>query len=449
MSSEEQLIVTLDAPDLGSARPVGVLTRYQGPRTAIAFAYARSWLDRAEGFALEPRLPLVEGPQYAPDGGFPSVLRDTTPDLWGRLLLERREALAADREGRRARRLSDWEFLVGVADETRMGALRLRRGVDGPFIDDRDPSVPPMTDLRALEAAARAFEENPGDPIADPTIARLITPGSSLGGARPKANFRGLEGDLWFAKFPSRTDRQDSGAWEEVYARLARAAGIEVAETSLLRLGMDGRTFATRRFVEGDLRQLFQAGRRNQPTLIRLIARTESLEEMLGLPELARARLPKLVEPARANQRLQFLSCWGDTAEEVRQRVERPACAGFKYRVGGACSQALHPRQRHANGFAVRHKRWSGFVHRGRQKFRAEPVTFEDIDEWMVKAFPIRQHGGHELGGKVSFEPGRLIRFNTVGGAVRLAKSVAGESCDEFPHLGCLLRRVTARMSGF
>ena len=281
MSSEEQLIVTLDAPDLGSARPVGVLTRYQGPRTAVAFAYARSWLDHAESFALEPRLALVEGPQYAPDGGFPSVLRDTTPDLWGRLLLERREALAADREGRRARRLSDWEFLVGVADETRMGALRLRRGVDGPFIDDRDPSVPPMTDLRALEAAARAFEENPGDPIADPTIARLITPGSSLGGARPKANFRGLEGDLWFAKFPSRTDRQDSGAWEEVYARLARAAGIEVAETSLLRLGMDGRTFATRRFDRT------AAGRRLYASGMTMTGKQDG--EPAGYPDLARA----------------------------------------------------------------------------------------------------------------------------------------------------------------
>jgi len=261
MSSEELLIVTLDAPDLGPARPVGVLTRYQGPRTAVAFAYARSWLDHAESFALEPRLPLVEGPQYAPDGGLPSVLGDTTPDRWGRLLLERREALAANEEGRRARRLSDWEFLVGVADETRMGALRLRRGVDGPFVDDRDPSVPPMTDLRALEAAARAFEENRGDPIADATIASLITPGSSLGGARPKANFRGLDGDLWIAKFPSRTDRQDSAAWEEVYARLARAAGIEVAETSLLRLGPHGRTFATRRFDRTDVgRRLYASG---------------------------------------------------------------------------------------------------------------------------------------------------------------------------------------------
>lgn len=248
MSSEEQLVVVLDAPELGGARPVGVLTRYPGPRPAVAFAYARSWLNSADAFALEPRLPLVDGPQYAPGGGLPAVLGDTAPDLWGRLLLERREAVAARREERRARRLGDWELLVGVSDETRMGALRLRRGVDGPFIDDSDPSVPPLTGLRTLEAAARAFEEGRGEPLDDPMIAQLIAPGSSLGGGRPKANFRAVEGDLWIAKFPSRTDRRDSGAWEEVYARLARASGVDVAETRLLTLGGHGRTFATRRF---------------------------------------------------------------------------------------------------------------------------------------------------------------------------------------------------------
>ena len=157
MSSEEQLIVTLDAPQLGPARPVGVLTRYGGPRPTVAFEYARSWLQSDEGFELEPRLRLVEGPQYEPGGGMPSILGDTSPDLWGRLLLERREAIAAKQEGRRARRLSDWEFLAGVADETRMGALRLRRGIKGPFVDHRDPAIPPLTGLRALEDAARAL----------------------------------------------------------------------------------------------------------------------------------------------------------------------------------------------------------------------------------------------------------------------------------------------------
>lgn len=298
MSSEEDLVVTLDAPELGPSRPVGVLTRYPGPRGAIAFTYARSWLDSQDSFALEPRLPLIEGPQHAPGGGLPPILADTTPDLWGQLLLERREAESADDEGRRARRLSDWEFLVGVSDETRMGALRLRRGVDGPFIDDADPAIPPMTGLRTLEAAARAFEEGQGAPIADPTIAMLITPGSSLGGGRPKANFRGLDGDLWIAKFPSRTDRRDSGAWEEVFVQLARDAGIHVADSELLTLGVRGRTFATRRFDRTE------AGRRLFASAMTMTGKRDG--EPAGYPDLARA-VADHVAPAAVREDLEQL----------------------------------------------------------------------------------------------------------------------------------------------
>ncbi|MEK6719409.1 MAG: type II toxin-antitoxin system HipA family toxin [Chloroflexota bacterium] len=298
MNSEEDLVVTLDAPELGPSRPVGVLTRHPGSRGAIAFAYARSWLDSRDPFALEPRLPLIEGRQYAPGGGLPPILADTAPDLWGQLLLERREAESADREGRRARRLSGWEFLVGVSDESRMGALRLRRGVEGPFIDDADPAIPPMTGLRALEAAAREFEENPGASIADPTISLLIAPGSSLGGGRPKANFRGVGGDLWIAKFPSRTDRRDSGAWEEVFAQLARDAGIHVADSELLRLGARGRTFATRRFDRTE------AGRRLFASAMTMTGKRD--DEPAGYPDLAMA-VADHVAPAAVREDLEQL----------------------------------------------------------------------------------------------------------------------------------------------
>ena len=298
MSSDEQLVVMLDAPELGSDRPVGVLTRHPGPKAAIAFSYARSWLVSGDAFALEPRLPLVEGPQYAPGGRLPAVLSDTAPDLWGRLLLERREAIAALAEGRRARRLTDWEFLTGVSDETRMGALRLRRGIDGPFIDDRDPAVPPLTRLRALEAAARAFEASPAESIADPAIALLIAPGSSLGGGRPKANFRGVDGDLWIAKFPSRTDRRDSGAWEEVYARLARAAGVNVSETMLLTLGSHGHTFATRRFDR------VATNRRLFASAMTMAGKHDG--EPTGYPDLAKA-VTDVVAPAAVREDLEQL----------------------------------------------------------------------------------------------------------------------------------------------
>ena len=246
-SKSEDLIVVLDAPEFGPARPVGVLSFWSDSR-AIAFTYARSWRESKDAFALEPRLPLVEGLRYIPGSVPPPILSDTSPDLWGTILMERRAG----------RRLGPWDLLTGVADETRMGALRLRRGSDGPFVDDREPAVPPVTRLREIEAAARAFELNPQAPISDSDIALLIAPGSSLGGARPKANFRDTDGSLWIAKFPSRTDRQDVGAWEHVYVRLARSAGISVPDTRLLSLGGQGRTFVTRRFDRAhDDRRLF------------------------------------------------------------------------------------------------------------------------------------------------------------------------------------------------
>jgi serine/threonine-protein kinase HipA len=137
--------------------------------------------------------------------------------------------------------------MVGVADTTRMGALRLRRGVDGPFVSEEDPAVPLLARLRELQEAARRFLEDP-DAEMDEAMALLLAPGSSLGGARPKANYRDPQGQLWIAKFPAATDRRDVGAWEHVYRRLAYAAGIDVPDTDLLSIGDGARTFVTRRF---------------------------------------------------------------------------------------------------------------------------------------------------------------------------------------------------------
>jgi len=243
----EDLIVVLDAPELGPARPAGVLS-FWPDSGAVAFVYARSWLESSEGFDLEPRLPRVEGYQYFAGSAPPPILGDTSPDSWGVRLMERRAG----------RGLNPWLLLTGVDDQTRMGALRLRRGVNGSFVDDSEPAIPPLAELSALEAAAMAFEMNPEAPIDDPNLELLLAPGSSLGGARPKANFRDPDGSLWIAKFPSRTDRADIAAWEYVYAELAREAGIEVAETRLLSLGEGGRTFATRRFDrDGTSRRLY------------------------------------------------------------------------------------------------------------------------------------------------------------------------------------------------
>lgn len=240
MSSDRiDLVVILDAPELGPARPVGVLTRWPGRVLSVGFSYARSWLDdHGHRFPIDPSLPLDDAPRTIPGRRLPGILDDTTPDSWGETLMVRR----AD-----GRALDAWAFLVGVDDQTRMGALRLRHGVDGPFLADDEPPVPPFHRLQELEELARRFEDDPDD-ISAAELAALLAPGSSLGGARPKANFVKPDGSLWIGKFPSRTDRRDVAAWEHVYARLAGAAGIDVPDTELLDLGGHQRTFATRRF---------------------------------------------------------------------------------------------------------------------------------------------------------------------------------------------------------
>ena len=170
----------------------------------------------------------------------------SSPDRWGRTLLERREARTARDEARTARTLHELDFLVGVDDRSRMGALRLSTSVGGPYLATGTDGTPPMTALRTLEHAAHEHERT--GTVDESVVAALIAPGSSLGGARPKASFLTPAGDLWMAKFPSRNDRHDVAAWEEVLARLARSAGIDMPESSLIRLGGPHHVFASRRF---------------------------------------------------------------------------------------------------------------------------------------------------------------------------------------------------------
>jgi len=162
----------------------------------------------------------------------------------------RREAAMARREGRRPRILDDWDFLVGVGDELRMGALRLADRIDGLFVCSEAVGVPPLAVLRQLQHYAQRVErgERLSPKEEDKEIALLIAPGSSLGGARPKANFRGDDGGLWIAKFPSRNDDWDVGGWEYVLNRLAEAARISVPESGLHELTKGHRTFTAKRF---------------------------------------------------------------------------------------------------------------------------------------------------------------------------------------------------------
>ena len=261
--TREQVEVVLDANFLPTAYRVGTLYHAAAHgRSVLSFAYDPEWLRHPDAFELDPELQLHDAESY-PSGksGVFRIFVDSAPDRWGRLLLDRRETLVSRREGRPYRALTDWDYLLGVHDSCRMGALRFRRAGGAPFLDNnRALAAPPVTSLRELEAAALALEDPDAADRAQFSdwLTALLAPGSSLGGARPKANFTARDGSLWIAKFPSRDDRRDMGAWEMVVHALAEAAGVIVPPAKLLALAGRHRTFACQRFDRvGDRRRFF------------------------------------------------------------------------------------------------------------------------------------------------------------------------------------------------
>ncbi len=248
MSKQNNTLEVWLDDDLGSARQVGTLAHDRGQ---IRFHYERDWLKDPRAFALDPDLSLDEHPFFPkPELGNFGIFLDSSPDRWGQTLMKRREALQAKDEKRPARTLYAWDFLIGVQDLTRQGALRFRRPDTETFLGDENMAAPPVTTLRELEAVAYQLSNrriNDLDALRK-WLAVLVAPGASLGGARPKANFTETDGSLWIGKFPSRDDDRDVGAWEYVVHQLAQKAGIDVPPAKLLRLNNDFHTFCVQRF---------------------------------------------------------------------------------------------------------------------------------------------------------------------------------------------------------
>lgn len=240
----------------GEPKRMGALRRQSGGgRDVFSFSYDDAWLAAADAFAFDPDLALVSGPQYPPvDRASFGTFLDSSPDRWGRVLMQRRENVRARDEKRRPRSLTEWDYLLGVHDETRMGALRFR-DTRGTFLDADDRhAAPPIASLRELQAASLKFEqEDETHPEYARWLAQLFAPGTSLGGARPKASVRDEHGHLCIAKFPSRQDTRDIGAWEIVAHRLAAKAGVRVPPIRALRIGDSPyTTFLARRFDRTD-----------------------------------------------------------------------------------------------------------------------------------------------------------------------------------------------------
>lgn len=217
----------------------------------MSFAYDKEWVTKGLAQNLDPDLQFYSGPQYLAKGkdNF-GLFMDSSPDRWGKTLMDRREAIAAREEGRKPRKLFEEDYLLGVYDAHRMGGLRFKvEGNENFQHENKGLAAPPWTSLKELEQASLALEKDMlNDDLAKKWINMLIAPGASLGGARPKASVLDEKGHLWIAKFPSIKDTHNVGAWEMVVNELAQKAGINIAEGMIRQYNSDNNTFLSQRF---------------------------------------------------------------------------------------------------------------------------------------------------------------------------------------------------------
>lgn len=251
-TEKKEILVYAHWQGLTGPGRMGTLTVTQGKgKEVFSFEYVPDWLKSGFTQMLDPDLQLYSGAYYPRDEKVSfGVFLDSCPDRWGRVLMQRREAAMARMEKRTARELMESDYLLGVFDGHRMGALRFKTDEKGPFLNDnKEMAAPPWASLRELEDASLKFED---DNIHDPEFLKwvnmLIAPGSSLGGARPKASVIDPEGGLWIAKFPSKMDDKDTGAWEMVVNELAQKAGLNIAQGMVRRFNSRYHTYLTKRF---------------------------------------------------------------------------------------------------------------------------------------------------------------------------------------------------------
>jgi serine/threonine-protein kinase HipA len=216
----------------------------------FSFSYDENWLQRPNAQEIDPELQLFSGEQHNTDANNFRVFLDSCPDRWGRLLMKRREAIVARQEERRPRVLHEVDYLLGVHDLYRQGALRFKRSLDGEFLDnDERLAAPPISSLKELEHAAKQVEASDSDDLEYlKWLYMLMSPGSSLGGARPKASVVDDTSHLWIAKFPSQHDDYDIAAWEFLAYQLALKAGIDMAPCRIEKFNSQHHTFLTQRF---------------------------------------------------------------------------------------------------------------------------------------------------------------------------------------------------------
>jgi len=229
---------------------IGILSALNAKgKKAFSFEYNKNWIKSKNQMLLDPDIQFYSGPQYPNNKENFGVFFDSMPDTWGRTLMKRRAAQEAATIDEKAKTLYEIDYLLGVYDESRMGALRFKTDLNGPFLDNNNQTpTPPWSSIRELQDAAHNFENDTKSDEARQWLAILMAPGSSLGGARPKANIIDNDKNLWIAKFPAKNDTTDKATWEFLAYQLALKAGINMSECKIQKVTGNYHTFFTKRF---------------------------------------------------------------------------------------------------------------------------------------------------------------------------------------------------------
>lgn len=217
----------------------------------VSFDYHQEWIRMGIAQNLDPDLQFYTGSQYLGKEKVNfGLFMDSSPDRWGRTLMDRRKALLARKEKRKLRKLFEEDYLLSVYDVHRIGALKFKAEENDNFQhDEKGYAPPPWTSLRELEQASLELENGMLKESEElKWINMLIAPGAALGGARPKASVLDEKGHLWIAKFPSVKDTHNVGAWEMVVNELASKAGIQIAEGMIRQFNSDHHTYLSKRF---------------------------------------------------------------------------------------------------------------------------------------------------------------------------------------------------------
>lgn len=243
------IFVFADWIGLPEPQLIGILSaHYAKGKKAFSFEYDKDWLNSPQQRLLDPDIQFFSGVQFPNNKENFGVFLDSMPDTWGRTLMKRKAVQQARENNEKAPTLYDIDYLLGVSDKTRIGALRFKTELNGEFLDDDTINpTPPWSSIRELQSAAKNLEDDENADVKK-WLAILMAPGSSLGGARPKANIEDENGDLWIAKFPSKNDMIDKGAWEFLVYQLAIDCGIEMSESKIEKVSGKFHTFFTKRF---------------------------------------------------------------------------------------------------------------------------------------------------------------------------------------------------------